>query len=231
MIELLPWHDISLEQQLTVFYGKDFALALSMSRITKSILYTEEFLLANPSILLIESLFDQEQTVRVIGSNKILNLLLQLNQSYAFSKRCIAVIESSNLTNKTAEATFVKCDPLNARSRAWFINFHKKRLSLELNTNNLDWINNLDDLLFASLITKLNNEYAEQYHKYIKLFDIWSNLRLNQVTNRNVVGSLMKHFEFWARENIPSSECLAVLWAKISKEMEFIKNEIDTRNK
>lgn len=226
MTEQLPWNCNIGGHGLTVIYGKDFALSLSISRMIESTFYHEEQLKEDVSILYSNFLFENNLPVRVIASNKFMQSLTGKYKSRKFYRNCIIVTESSTIASKDKEVLYVKCDPLNARSRKWFTEFHMKRLGVS-QIKHPESINNLDQLKFAIILQDLGyNHTAEEK----KTYDIWSTIRLKQIQSQGTAGNIFKHLELWARENVPHDECLKMVYYMVSKEMEKFKNEVNKRN-
>jgi len=223
MTQYLPWNlPGRIDANLALFHGKDLTLSLSLSRMTDSILYPEEYLSQNMSIFLEPSLFEGSESIRSIVSSKFVNNFIKKIDPIQIVKKVILVVDGSINFKSELPGVIIKSDPLNARSRKWFINHHNKLSNINL-PDDLSWINNLDDFKFACLIQKLEPAYLKNFPAKLRQFDIWSNLRFMQITNKPIISNLVKHFEYWARENVPNDETLSLLSHKMINELEKIK--------
>ena len=229
MIDTLPWQfdPHKIVDNFAIFYGKDMALAISLARSIESKCESEDFIMNNTSILFMNSLFDADLPIRVMGSAKLAQNLLHLYEEQEFTSQCLLITEGN--PRKIVGVSYVKCEPLNARSRPWFIKFHCKRLGFKI-PDTISWINNLDDLYFANTLQKLGASYEQVYLKNNKSFDIWSQIRISQFRNEHHIANIYKHFELWARHNAPNDECLDIFFSKLVKEVEEFKNETTKRN-
>ncbi len=217
MIDINSWNfDLQLfaKHNFIIFYGNDFALALSLSRFIESTFQTQESI----DILYTDNLFIQNPTIRMIVSAKFLSKLISSYNKEKFAIKCIAIIDG-NITSKDNNILYVKCDKLNSRSRAWFIKAHAKQIGLLDIKDNLDWVNNLDDLKFALILSKLDSNFQSTQTNLD--FDIWSEVRTYQFQTKSDAKNIWKYFELWCRDNIPNSETMYILSNRISKFLNY----------
>lgn len=215
MAEYFPW---TFERQFTsvlVLYGRDTALAMSLSR-------EFDFDTAdNTSILYSEDLFGESKIVRMICTTKSAEDISKQYLKNEFLRKCILIVEGAAPKTRIDTAIYVKCDELNKRTRGYFIRAWNKivRTSVEYN----DGINNLDDLKWENLKQLLGGGnslgMAEEY-------SIWNLIRTEQFRNTKFYQSIFRHFELWARNNIPNDETLQLCYDRVKSEIERFKNEV-----
>jgi hypothetical protein len=204
---LTPW-EFSGQGHFIILYGDDLALALSLSRSEESIFYEEEDL--NPEILYLPGLFENTR-VRSIVSPKTANQLIAMYENQVFSKPCTLIVDGT--PSLKGKGVFVKCNEMTKAQSKMFINFHCNRLSLDKTST---YIKNLDELLNRS-DSSLSVDHDD--------FSIWASLRIKQFRSTFPEKFIYQHLELWARENVPSIECLEMIYNTVNSEMQRYKNE------
>lgn len=209
----------SSDSKLVVFYGKDLAMQMSLSRRVESDFYSESALKDNLQILYSTSLFEDEKPIRAMVSAKLAEQLIQKHDLNEFERRCILIVDSAAIKAKSAKVDYVKCDELNQRTRKLFIKFWNKILATDLSVE-LE-INNLDEFKFAHLKQGLSLDpdcmHAEDE------YSVWNKIRGEQFKNKKFYQGIFRHFELWARNNAPNDETLQMCLNRVKQELDLFK--------
>lgn len=187
-----PWsfNPVNLVSDLTIFYGADLAMSLSLARCYNS------QLVEKTAELLQEDLFDEggKNIAKLIVDNP--DKIIAWHKRGLLQKKTILICTSKNLKETEPLIDYVRCESLNSKTREWFVKWHCKRLSLEV-SKNIAWIKNLDDLLFAAILERHTLSYAVSLENEF----LWSEMRLNRFRYKGDEGAIWEHFELWIKEN------------------------------
>ena len=214
-MDCFPWSFERDFKDILILYGRDTALAMSLSR-------EFDFDTADDiSILYSEDLFGESKPVRIMCTNKTAEDISKRYIKNEFLRKCILVVEGSAPKTHIKTGVYVKCDELNKRTRGYFIKAWNKILGTNLEYD--EEINNLDDFKWMKLKQSLGDgssfSLADEY-------SIWNIIRTEQFRNTKFYQSIFRHFELWARNTIPNDETLQLCYDKVKSEIERFKNEV-----
>lgn len=204
-----PWSFEPKSSKLTVFFGSDLAMSLSLARSYNAIFLEK----CNPEILYESSLFDNLEPIKTMIEGVQVDKFIKMHKKCPFTRSCI-IVSTVNDIQDDPELCLIKSEPLNSRSREWFISHQSKRLKIEPPQHS-GWINNLDDLKFADLL----EQFELQYPLLETERSIWSEIRINLLKAKGDIAAIWHHFELWAKENSASDESLYFFYKSIEDEI------------
>ena len=210
VVVFMPWNFNvkQIQKSFTVCFGRDVALGMSFIHSSDHIYCHEEHLLNNLTALYEENLFGLYNNLCSYISYKTLSMLVKSYTDHEFVNKLLVVVDKIDREHKMID--YVKCDPIPAYKRREFIKFHNLCDNLGLNldsSQNYNWIKNLDDLKFASVLHELGHTYQDSIQQ--KSEDPWIRMRKMQFKSEIREKWVYKHFELWARDNVPDTTCLS----------------------
>ena len=98
MIEVLPWkYNYNPNQKLTIIYGKDNALALSLANMTDIIHIPTNEVENNCLFLFTEPLIPYEKPIKIISNLKLMQNIINLSKNHDLLMNCILIIDLPNI--------------------------------------------------------------------------------------------------------------------------------------
>lgn len=214
----------NVKSQFTVLHGKDTALGLSFLHASQYRYYSEQNILDNIMLLYEDSLFDDVKNIYSIVSYKTVQALTKHFIANKFIHKLI--VYSDKIDKEDNAIDYVKCDPIAENKKRDFIKFHNEKLQLNLDTTqDYRWVNNLDDMKFATILQRLQIKYYER-ERIVTEDDPWYTMRHLQFTSDKDEKYVYKHFELWARDNAPDTTCLWFYLKRIQETMQQRRNKL-----